>query len=127
MKVRYTLWNGVENKVNEIEATVAQHPWNKFPNVSTKRFGIPAHRLFKHKWNHEREMVLFDYTPEEMNLVVQMLQAERKTKAETKRRNALCAGGHKGPVTDKVNGIGGTYHTLHCATCGNTWNIDSGD
>jgi hypothetical protein len=47
---------------------------------------------------------------------------------DIRRKNAnACFPRHIGKVTDTVNGIGGTYHTLNCDACHQTWNIDSGD
>jgi hypothetical protein len=94
-------------------------------NNNTGYCGGNHFRGKRNSWRIVKESM----TPEDKVMYGKFMAWWREYNLKSIRRNNAdpCFPRHIGPVSDTVNGIGGTYHTLHCKACGRTWNIDSGD
>jgi hypothetical protein len=136
MKVRYHYENGRREKLfREHEVTMSINDktgqvyfcYPEPANVYADKKGYLGSYIMgkSGSWQIVRESM----TQDERLMYGKALRYWRnKLHEEIRRNNANpCFPKHLGPVSDTVNGIGGTYHTLHCKACGSTWHVDSGD
>lgn len=136
MKVRYHYENGKREKLfkeHEVTMTLNDNTGQVYFSYHSPSFPYNGNKGYLGRelmgksghWQIVRESM----TQDERVMYGKALSFWRGELHKTIRRNNAnaCFPKHIGKVTDTVNGIGGTYHTLYCDACKQTWHIDSGD
>lgn len=139
MKIQYNYHDGrgqLHSKQHEVEMTLNEKTGHVFMSYESAQFPYNGNKVFcgggqflvKNKFKYW-QVVKESMTPSDKQMYAKFMACWREYRLkDIRRKNAdACFPRHIGKVTDTVNGIGGTYHTLHCDACKRTWNIDSGD